>query len=442
MWRFEYTDERSKKFWEIEREGGSVTTRWGKIGAKGQTKTKDFDGADEAQAQVDKQIAAKVKKGYAEVGEGAPAAKKTAPARSARGSRKVSGAEKTKGSAPPEGDQDLGDGEEAEVPGSGSRSYTLKNVGGVYSCTCPAWRNQSVPIERRTCKHLRRFRGEAAETARLGSLPARVVSTRGAKEGAPKVLLAETFDPDVHDPSGWWMSEKLDGVRAWWDGQRFVSRQGNELFAPDWFTEGLPEHPLDGELFGGRGEFQRTVSIARRADRSKHWESLSYVIFDGPELGGTFENRLDRLAELVERHAWTHARVLEHAVCEGLDALRSELARIEALGGEGLMLRKPESRYVHGRSESLLKVKSFFDAEARVIGHEAGKGRHEGRLGALRVVLKDGTEFKVGTGFSDAERADPPPIDAIVTFRYQELTKGGVPRFPSYVGVRVDHDWE
>lgn len=106
------------------------------------------------------------------------------------------------------------------------------------------------------------------------------------------------------------------------------------------------------------------------------------------------------------------------------------------------MLRRPESAYVHGRSESLLKVKSFFDAEARVVGHEAGRGKHRGRLGALKVALKDGTEFKVGTGFSDAEREDPPAIGAIVTFRYQELTKGGVPRFPSYVGVRVDHDWD
>lgn len=438
MRRFEYTDERSSKFWEIEQEGSSVTTRWGKIGAKGQTKTKDFGAEEKAAAQLAKQVAAKVKKGYAEIGEGAAPPKTGAKA--SKGSRKVSGAAQKKRAAPTEGGQDLADGEETQVPGSGSRSYTLKNVGGVYSCTCPAWRNQSVPIERRTCKHLRRFRGEAAETERLGSLPARAVSA--AKAGAPKVLLAETFDPDVHDPSGWWMSEKLDGVRAWWDGRRFVSRQGNEFFAPEWFTEGLPDHPLDGELFGGRGEFQRTVSIARRADRSKHWEELSYVIFDGPELGGTFENRLERLTELVEAHGWRHASVLEHHVCEGLDALQKELARVEALGGEGLMLRKPQSRYVHGRSESLLKVKSFFDAEARVIGHEAGKGRHAGRLGALRVVLKDGTEFKVGTGFSDAERADPPPIDAIVTFRYQELTKGGVPRFPSYVGVREDHDWE
>ncbi|MBO6933684.1 MAG: DNA ligase [Deltaproteobacteria bacterium] len=432
MRRFEYKDQKSNKFWEIEREGSSVTTRWGKIDTSGQTKTKDLGTDAKAEAHVDKQIASKVKKGYAEVGEGLPPVEVKA----------TGGAKSATSAKTGDGPQDLADGEETQVPGSGSRSYTLKNVGGVYSCTCPAWRNQSVPIERRTCKHLRRFRGEAAETERLGSLPARAVSTRGAKEGAPKVLLAESFDPDVHDPSGWWMSEKLDGVRAWWDGKRFISRQGNEYFAPEWFTEGLPDHPLDGELFGGRGEFQRTVSIARRADRSKEWSELSYVIFDGPELGGPFENRLAQLSELVEAHAWKHAKVLEHTLCDGLDALKRELARIEALGGEGLMLRKPASTYVHGRSESLLKVKSFFDAEARVIGHEAGRGKHKGRLGALRVVLKEGTEFKVGTGFSDAERADPPPIGAIVTFRYQELTKAGVPRFPTYVGVRHDHDWE
>ena len=63
---------------------------------------------------------------------------------------------------------DLQDGESVEIQGSGSRPYVLKNLGGVYSCSCPAWRNQWLPIERRTCKHLRNLRGDAAEEARLG----------------------------------------------------------------------------------------------------------------------------------------------------------------------------------------------------------------------------------------------------------------------------------
>ena len=111
---------------------------------------------------------------------------------------------------------DLADGESVEMQGSGSKPYVLKNTGGVYACTCPAWRNQSAGIERRTCKHLRKLRGDAAEEARLGgALPARPVAAAAA-EVAP-VLLAEAWDQS-QDVAGWWMSEKLDGVRAYWDG--------------------------------------------------------------------------------------------------------------------------------------------------------------------------------------------------------------------------------
>jgi DNA ligase-1 len=101
------------------------------------------------------------------------------------------------------------------------------------------------------------------------------------------------------------------------------------------------------------------------------------------------------------------------------------------------MLRQPGSAYQAGRSPTLLKVKTFADAEARVVGHEPGRGRHKGRLGALLVELPDGVRFAVGTGLTDAERADAPPVGSTITFRYQELTDGGVPRFPSYVGVRA-----
>ena len=102
------------------------------------------------------------------------------------------------------------------------------------------------------------------------------------------------------------------------------------------------------------------------------------------------------------------------------------------------MLREPGSSYVAGRSTTLLKVKSFFDSEATVIGHTKGKGRHKGTVGALEVRWGDGTEFKVGTGLSDAQRKAPPEVGSVVSFRYQELTKAGVPRFPSFVGVRHD----
>ncbi len=143
---------------------------------------------------------------------------------------------------------DLKDGESAQVQGSARSAYILKNIGGVSSCTCPAWRNQSLPIERRTCKHLRGYRGEQAEQDRLGSLaPLKPASPTGSKPTVPGFLLAQSWDNHI-DLTYWWMSEKLDGVRAWWDGRQFLSRQGNVYHAPEWFTAGLPNVPLDGEL--------------------------------------------------------------------------------------------------------------------------------------------------------------------------------------------------
>lgn len=341
-------------------------------------------------------------------------------------------------------DDDLSDGETREVQGSGAKPYLLKNTGGVYSCSCPAWMHQGVAIERRTCKHLRALRGDAAEDARVGAPPVGAARTvRGATTPgvAPPILLAHSWGGDT-DLGGWWMSEKLDGVRAYWDGERLLTRLGNEVAAPAWFVAALPRGvALDGELFGGRKRFQETVSVVRRQDRSEAWRGLRYVLFDAPRHEGPFEARLSAVRDHVRAAAAEHLVAHPHEACRDVAHLREELARVEALGGEGLMLRKPGSRYEVGRSFTLLKVKTFHDAEARVRAHLPGTGKHKGRLGALQCELPDGTVFSVGTGFSDAERESPPPVGAIVTFRYQELSRDGVPRFPSYVGVRHDVAW-
>jgi len=331
---------------------------------------------------------------------------------------------------------DLMDGETMQIQGSASKPYTIKNVSGVYSCSCPAWRNQSLPIDQRTCKHLRLVRGDDAETARLGNVLA--PAPRSAPRAvAPPLLLAEAWDGDA-DPTGYWMSEKLDGIRAYWDGTHFQTRNGNRIFAPDWFTAGLPLVPLDGELWLGRKQFQRTVSIVRRQDQSDLWRAIRFCIFDAPGEEGGFESRLNVVRLIIEMNEPPYAVAHPHTRCDGAEHLSAELDRILDMGGEGLMLRRPRSAYVFGRSDSLLKVKKFHDAEAVVVGHEPGRGRHRGRLGALLVEMSDGTRFAVGTGLTDAQRGLPPAIGSTVTFRYQELSDGGVPRFPSFVGVRTD----
>ncbi|HEY4059938.1 MAG TPA: DNA ligase [Kofleriaceae bacterium] len=348
------------------------------------------------------------------------------------------------------GPRDLADGESTTVQGSGANPYVLKNVGGVYSCTCPAWRNAGGAIDKRTCKHLRALRGDLAETARVGVAAAStarasaprsgVVASSGTAGAAPPILLAHPWD-HATDLTGWWMSEKLDGVRAYWDGTRLISRLGNEFYAPAWFIAGLPETPLDGELWAGRKKFQRAVSIARRQDRGDAWRELSYVVFDAPSHDGTFEERLAHAKDVLAASGNAHSRTLEHERCTGLEHLRGELARVEALGGEGLMMRQPSSKYEIGRSWTLRKVKTFHDAEARVTAHVRGTGKHSGRLGSLQCQMPNGTTFNVGTGLSDDERNNPPPVGAIITYRYQELSNDGVPRFPSYVGVRDDVAW-
>jgi DNA ligase 1 len=200
----------------------------------------------------------------------------------------------------------------------------------------------------------------------------------------------------------------------------------------------LPDFPLDGELWGGRKKFQRTVSVVRRQDRSDDWKEMLYVVFDAPRMDAPFEARIAHCKRYLDSVGPPYARAHPHRECRGTEHLQLELKRVEGLGGEGLMLRKPGSKYEVGRSSTLLKVKTFKDDEATVVGHLAGAGRHKGRLGALEVKLKDGTLFSVGTGFSDAERAAPPPLGSLITFRYQELSEDGVPRFPSFVRVRTD----
>ena len=346
----------------------------------------------------------------------------------------------------------LEDVQSTQVKGS-SATYTLARRGTVLSCTCPAWRNQGATLDRRTCKHLRAYLGDAEETARVGAPASTPVAKRAAAssgaggdaegeaaDNAPPILLAHKWETD-HDPTGWWMSEKLDGVRAYWDGEAFVSRLGNRFFAPDWFIADLPADTLDGELWAGRKMFSRTISIVRSGASDKEWKHVRYVVFDAPNARGGFEDRLAHVDRVLKKAGAPHAAAHEHVVCEGLSHLHEELMRVEGLGGEGLMLRQPKSRYEIGRSTSLLKVKTFHDAEGRVIGHVPGAGKHKGRMGALICELPSGATFNIGTGFSDAERKAPPPVGAVVTFRYQELTDDGIPRFPSWVGVRIDAEW-
>ncbi len=250
------------------------------------------------------------------------------------------------------------------------------------------------------------------------------------------MMLAHSYTPDI-DPTGWLMSEKMDGIRAYWDGVELKSRLGNKIYAPKWFTDELPKDlHLDGELWGGRNNFQRTISIVRSQSKDAEWRFVSYWVFDAPNAPGGFAERLDTAGASICMS--DNAFMVPHAVCEGQEHLMERLSALVSSGAEGIMLRKPDSPYENKRSHFLLKCKQMHDAEGVVIGHKTGAGKHSKRLGALLVRTEDGHEFGVGTGLSDAERENPPSIGTVITYRYQELTKDGIPRFPVFIRIRED----
>lgn len=247
-------------------------------------------------------------------------------------------------------------------------------------------------------------------------------------------MLAQVWQPGM-DVQGWWMSEKLDGVRGYWTGERLVSRAGNAFAAPDWFTEHFPPVPLDGELWTGRGQFSEVVGIVRRKAPHAGWKSVRYMIFDAPRAEGGFEQRLEFAREWFRTHPNPYVAVIEHEACNGEEHLRNRLAEVESLGGEGLILRQPASAYMVGRSATILKVKTFQEADAVVLEHLPGSGRNAGRMGSLRVEMSNGVRFAIGTGFTDAERDDPPPVGSTVQFKHQGFTKSGIPRFASFLRI-------
>ena len=243
------------------------------------------------------------------------------------------------------------------------------------------------------------------------------------------VMLGKNWKPGM-PIRGWVMSEKLDGVRGIWDGIRMLSRADNEFAVPDWFLNTLPPFALDGELWAGRGEFQYATSIVRKKEPQPEWTDIVYMVFDSPEIKGKFIDRLTEIKLWFAQHPTRFVNVVTHSVCKGEEHLMEELAKVEKLGGEGLMIRDPNAPYIDGRTDLLLKVKSQQEGRGLIIEHQYGEGRNEFRVGSLLVENEKGVRFSVGIGLSDEDRENPPQVGTFITFRYQGLTKLGVPRFP------------
>ena len=254
----------------------------------------------------------------------------------------------------------------------------------------------------------------------------------------PALSLAQVYRDNV-DLKAYWVSEKLDGVRAWWDGEALYSRRGNRFNAPAAFVEGFPGVALDGELWMGRGTFERLSGIVRRQPTREHgWRGVRYMVFDLPDHPGTFDQRLARLKTLLGAAETSSIGLVEQFRVADDAELMAMLDRIVASGGEGLMLRKGDSYYRRGRTNDLLKLKIHQDAEAVVVAHLPGQGKYTGMLGSLLVEMPDGRRFRLGTGFSDETRRRPPPVGTTVTYRYYGRTRNGTPRFASFLRIRPE----
>ena len=274
-------------------------------------------------------------------------------------------------------------------------------------------------------------------------LPAAAPARSPAPSPEPSLMLANAYR-DGTVLADYWVSEKYDGVRGYWDGQILWTRGGERIAAPAWFTAGWPKEPLDGELWAGRGKFASAVSTVRQqTPDDAAWRTLRFMVFDLPAHGGTFTERIPALHGVVSRIDQPWVQAVAQSKVASPQGLHSLLARTVKNGGEGLMLHRGASLYKGLRSDDLLKLKTHEDSEARVVAHLPGQGKHAGRLGALLVEIpaadgKPAQRFKLGTGLSDAQRKNPPAIGARVTYRFRGLNDSGIPRFASFMRVRED----
>ena len=271
-----------------------------------------------------------------------------------------------------------------------------------------------------------------------GALPAAVAARPVSASPPMAPMLAKNWQLGV-SPAAYLVSEKLDGVRALWDGRVLRFRSGRQIAAPDWFLAALPSTALDGELWLGRGQFDRLSGAVRRnVPVDAEWRDIKYMIFDLPAGAGPFAERLERLAGLLSAQAVPWLQKIEQVQLPSAAVLQQRLQDVADLGGEGLMLHRADALWSAGRSDTLRKLKPMPDDEARVVGYEPGKGRLAGRVGALLVEMDSGRRFSLGTGLSDADRQTPPALGEIVTYRYRGLTPSGLPRFASFVRQRPE----
>lgn len=254
----------------------------------------------------------------------------------------------------------------------------------------------------------------------------------GSLQATEAMLLLKTWQPD-QDVSGWLMSEKLDGVRAYWDGHQLISRGGHPFAAPAWFTRDFPPFALDGELWSQRGDFEHIVSIVRRQHPHQGWRALAFHIFEAPNQPGGLVERLQVVSEYLKRSPSPFLQLIRQIPCPDHQHLQQYLHQLVLQGAEGVVIRNPSAPYQTGRSADALKLKPYHDSECTVVAYKPGKGILKGKTGALRCRMENGNIINIGSGLSRQQRNSPPAPGQIITFKYSGFTAHGVPRHPVFL---------
>lgn len=250
----------------------------------------------------------------------------------------------------------------------------------------------------------------------------------------PALFLLKNYD-NRQNVVGWVMSEKRDGIRGFWDGQQLLTRGGKTLNPPAWFVADYPPFAIDGELWSKRGDFEQLVSIVRTEKPDDRWHSVTHQIFEVPEQSGGLLQRLSVLDNYLAKHRNTPIRIIKQIPITKQTQVNDFLRAVVAQGGEGIVLRNPDTPYQTGRLSSALKVKQYSDAECIVQAILAGKGKYKNKMGSILCQMNNGKRIKIGSGFSDKERENPPDIGTEITFKYYGLSKKGVPKYPVYLRI-------
>lgn len=253
----------------------------------------------------------------------------------------------------------------------------------------------------------------------------------------PDLFLLKTYD-DSKEVVGWVMSEKLDGIRGFWTGQELLTRGGKRLNPPTWFTQNYPPFAIDGELWTKRGDFENISSIVRSKNSGNRWQDIVHHIFEVPNQTGGLPDRLAILKTYLAENPVNHLKILKQTVVKSQQHLQDFLAEVVGNKGEGVVVRNPNSLYATGRLSSALKVKQYSDTECVVLKVLPGKGKYLGKMGSVLCQTQEGKQLKIGSGFKDKDRANPPAIGSKITFKYYGLTKKGKYKYPVYLRPRPE----